>query len=98
MCKIFVLLAPFACISLVSNQFDGFFKGWLKQFLILLLMQIFVSIVLVLGFTLHFYAGNTLSKLIYFALIFIIAKCNYNIKEILGHMYEYSHNKLKNFI
>ena len=83
LCKILVLLAPFACISLISNHFDGFFKGWFKQFLILLLMQIFVSIVLVLGFTLDFYAGNTISKLVYFALIFIIAKCNYNIKELI---------------
>lgn len=98
MCKVFVLLAPFACISLISNHFDGFFKGWLKQFLILLCMQVFVSLILVLGFTLEFYMGNTLSKLIYFAIIIIIAKCHYHVKGIFSQIYNYSHNQLKDFI
>lgn len=98
MCKILILLAPFAFLSLITNHLDGFFKGWLKEFLILLLMQIFVSIVLVVGFTLEFYAGDLLSKSIYFAILVIIAKCHYNVRALLAHAYEYSHYKLKDFI
>lgn len=98
LCKIFILLSPFAFISLINNHLDGFFKGWLKQFLILLGMQIFVSLILVLGFTLEFHAGNTLSKLIYLAIILIITKCNFFVKDLFSHVYEYSHNKLKDFI
>lgn len=98
LCKIFVLLAPFACISLISNHFDGFFKGWLKQILILLSMQIFISILLVLGFTLEIYVGDILSKLTYFAIILVIAKCNFYVKNLFLHIYEYSHNQLKNFV
>lgn len=98
LCKILILISPFAFMSLICNRFDGFFKGWLKQFLILLSMQIFVSLVFVLGFSLEFYAGNTISKLIYFAMIVVIAKCHYRIKELFQDIYAYSHNRLKDFV
>lgn len=98
MCKILILLSPFAFASLINNHFDGFFKGWFKQFLILLSMQILVAIILVLGFSLDFYSGDTLSKLVYFSLVAIIAKCNYTTKQLFSHLYKYSHNTLKNFI
>lgn len=96
--KILILISPFAFISLVCNRFDGFFKGWLKQLLCLLFMQIFVAIVIVLGFCLDFSADDILSKLLYFAIIAIIAKCHYNVKEIFAHIFEFSHNQLKNMI
>ena len=98
LCKILLLLSPFACMSLISNQFDGFFKGWLKQFFILLFVQIWVSLLLILGFTLDFWAGNTLSELIYFSILLIIAKSNAYSKGIFSQIYQYSHNKLKDFI
>lgn len=97
-CKILILLAPFAFISLISNHLDGFFKGWLKQFLILLFIQIVISLVLVLGFILEFHTENPLSKLIYLAIIMLVAKCNYHVKSLLVHIYQSSQNKLKNFI
>ena len=96
--KIMILLAPFAFISLINNQFDGFFKGWLKQFIILLSMQIFTALILTLGFCLEFNNNDTLSNLTYFAIIAVIAKCNYSIKEIFSFIYNYSHNKLKDFV
>ena len=68
MCKILIMLSPFAFISLIYNQMDGFFKGWLKHFLILLCTQIFISIVLILGFSLEFNNEDIFSKLIYFAI------------------------------
>ncbi len=96
--KILVLLSPFAFASLIFNRFDGFFKGWFKQFLLLLCMQIFVALILVLGFCLDFSADDTLSKLIYFAIIAIIAKSNFHLKNLLAHIHEFSHNQLKNII
>ena len=97
-CKILILLSPFAFISLICNRFDGFFKSWFKQFLILLSMQIFVFIVLVLGFSLEFYANDALSKLIYCAIIMILAKSHFHTKEFFSQMHNYSRNSLKNFI
>lgn len=98
LCKILILLSPFAVISLIHHQFDGFFKGWLQQFLTLLSMQIFVAIVLSLGFCLEFYSGNILSQLIYFGIIVILTKCHSHTKKTFTHMFSYSHNTLKKFI
>lgn len=98
MCKILILLSPFAFASLINHQLDGFFKGWLQQLLVLLSMQIFVAIVLVLGFSLEFYVGNTLSKLIYLGIIIILAKSNNHTKKTFAHIFNYSHNTLKKFI
>lgn len=96
--KILVLLSPFAFASLIFNRFDGFFKSWLKQFLLLLFIQIFIAFLLILGFCLDFSASDTLSKLIYFSIIAIIAKSNFYIKNLFAHIHEFSHNQLKNII
>lgn len=98
MCKILILLSPFAFVSLINNCFDGFFKSWLKDFLVILFMQVFVSIVLVLGFCLNFYFDDTISKLTYFAILFIIANCKFNVKELLAHIYDHSQNTLKDLV
>lgn len=91
--KILVLLSPFAFISLINNQFDGFFKKWIKLFLITLSIQIFVALTLVLGFSLDFISGDVLSELIYLAIIMIIANfhrylINANLlKEVKNEFY-----------
>lgn len=95
MCKIYVLISPFAFISLICNSFDGFFKGWIKNFIELLFMQVFISIVLSLGFCMNFYVDDTHSKLMYFAILFIIANCKVSVKQLFSHIYESSKNILK---
>jgi len=47
---------------------------------------------------LDFSASDTLSKLIYFSIIAIIAKSNFYIKNLFAHIHEFSHNQLKNII
>lgn len=98
MCKLLILLAPFAFLSLINNQFAGFFKAWLKHFLLVLSMQIFVSLLLVIGFSLDFSLGDTLSKLLYFAIIAAIAKSNLSLKEFFTNMFQYSQNKFNDFV
>ena len=98
MCKVLVLMSPFAFISLISNQFDGLFKGWLKEFCTLLCVQILVSIILVVGFSLDLASSTIIAKFTYFAIILTIAKCQYNTKNTFLFIYEYSNNTLKNFI
>lgn len=98
MCMLLILISPFAILSLINNNFDGFFKSWLKQFLSLLFTQILASLVLVIGFCMDFYSGDLLSKLSYLAITIIIAKCHYNVKYFFKEFYNYSNNKLKDII
>ena len=50
MIKVFVLLAPFAFISLSLDSTSWFFKSWLKNLFSLLFIQIIVSLVLLILF------------------------------------------------
>lgn len=94
LCQILILISPFAFISLINHQFSGFFKGWLKQFLILLSMQIFISILLVLGFLINFETADISCEIYYLAIIVLIIKCKFNVKEIFSNIYNLNHNKL----
>lgn len=96
--KILILISPFAFASLIYHRFDGFFKGWIQSFLGFLFTQIFVAIVLVLGFCLELNSGDVLSKLIYFAIIAIIAKSRHHTKEFLFHIHKFTHNQIKNIV
>lgn len=98
MCMFLVLMSPFAFISLVNNKFDGFFKGWLNQFLEVLFMQIFISFILIISFCIDFSHSDILSKLTYLASLIIITRCKTNIKAIFNNIYNYSNNKLKDIV
>lgn len=82
--KIFVLLSPFAILSLSSKSTSILFRSWMKSFLSLMLIQVFVSIILLLIFSLKVTAINTFSKLILIASIFVLIKANQYVREMLG--------------
>lgn len=98
MCILLILISPFSFLSLINNTFDGFFKGWIKQFLELLFAQILVSLLLVIAFCIDFDSGDFISKITYFSLLSIIAKCHYNSTSFFALIYNYSNNKLKDII
>ena len=82
--KVFVLISPFAFLSLCTKATSIFFRSWFKSFLSLLLIQDFVAIVLLLIFSLDLSPTNLFSKFILIAAIFILTKSNTYIKEIIG--------------
>lgn len=84
MVKIFILLFPFALLSLVTNSTAWIFKTWLRTFLSLLFVQVFVSIILILLFSLNFSSSDVFSLISYISTIFILSKANSYIKELFG--------------
>ena len=82
--KVFVLISPFCFLSLCYKNTSILFKAWIKSFLSLLIVQIFVSIILLLIFSLNLTSNNISSKLILFAAISILIKANGYVKEMLG--------------
>ncbi len=82
--KVFVLLSPFAFICLSNNSSHIIFKSWFKSFISLLLIQNFISIVLLLVFSLDLSPSNLFSKFILTAAIFILIKSNTYVKEMIG--------------
>ena len=82
--KVFVLIAPFAFLSLCNRATSSFFKAWIKCFLTLLFVQIFISLVLVILFSMNFYTNDSLSKFLMCGAVFCLIKSNDFIRQFLG--------------
>lgn len=84
MIQIFVLISPFAFLSLITNSSEWFFKVWLKTFVSLLLVQLFIALILLLSFSLEFTKDATISKFLYIGIIYALIRANSYMKELFG--------------
>lgn len=84
MIQIFILISPFAFLSLITNSSEWFFRVWIKAFLSLLLVQLLVSFILLLSFTIEISTNQVISKLLYIGIIFALTRANSYIKELFG--------------
>ncbi len=84
MIKVFVLLAPFSFLSLSLDSTSWFFKSWLKNLFSLLFIQVIVSLVLLILFSLNFSSSNLFNKFIYVGGIYSLIKANSFVREFLG--------------
>jgi len=82
--KVFVLISPFAILSLCNKSTSILFNSWMKSFLSLMFVQVFVAIILLLIFSLDLSSDIVFSKFILIGAIFILIKANGYIKEMLG--------------
>ena len=97
MIQIFILLSPFAFLSLINNSSDWFFRVWLKTFISLLLVQILVSLILILSFSINITQDTLISKLLYIGIIFALTKSNSYMKDLFGGISTTIHANLSGF-
>lgn len=84
MTKIFILLTPFAILSLVNQSTSWLFKTWFRTLLSLLLQQSLVSLILLLTFSFDFNSENIISKLMYIGGMYALIRANSYIRSLLG--------------
>lgn len=84
MIKVFILLTPFAILSLILEHTSWFFKAWVRNLFSLLFIQIIVSIVLLILFSMDYSSGNLIIKFIYIGAIYALIKANSFSREFLG--------------
>lgn len=84
MVKIFILLTPFAILSLILDTTSWFFKSWLKNLFSLLFIQIIVSIVLLILFSMDYSSNNLMTKFIYIGAIYALIKSNSFVRDFVG--------------
>ena len=82
--KVFVLIAPFAILSNCLNSTSWFFKSWIKNLFSLLFIQIIVSIILLILFSMNFSSGNLAIKFIYVGGLFALIKANSFVRDLVG--------------
>lgn len=84
MIKVLVLLCPFAFLCLTLESTKNFFIIWLKNLFSLLFIQIIVSLVLTLLFSMDFSSSNLFSKFIYIGGIYALIKANSFVRDFIG--------------
>ena len=82
--KVFVLITPFAFLSLILSNTNWFFKAWLKNLFSLLFIQIIVSIILLLMFSVDFSNTDLFSKFIYVGGMYALIRANSLVREFIG--------------
>jgi len=82
--KVFVTLTPFAILSLINQSTSWFFKTWFRTIFSLLLQQSFVSIILLIIFSVPYQTDNTFSKLIYIGGIYALIHINSYMRTLIG--------------
>ena len=83
--KVLIIISPFAILSLASSKTTPFFKAWFKNFLALLLLQIFISVILLVCFIIDDRDIAILpSSILYLGMIYTLFKANSFMKELIG--------------
>ena len=82
--KVFVLITPFAFLSLILSNTSWFFKAWLKNLFSLLFIQIIVSIILLLMFSVDFSSTELFNKFIYVGGMYGLIRANALVRDFIG--------------
>lgn len=84
MVKVFILLSPFAFLSLTLNKTTWFFSAWLRNLFSLLFIQIIVALVLLILFSMDYSSTNLFSKFIYVGGMYALIRANSFVREFIG--------------
>lgn len=84
MVNVFILIMPFAILSLINYSTSWFFKVYLKAFFSLLLLQSLVSLILLIIFSFDFSSQDIFNKLICIGGIYALVRANSYMKELIG--------------
>lgn len=83
MIKVFILLSPFAFLSLTNSSTNWFFKSWYRNLFSLLFIQDIVALILLLLFSMD-YSSDLFSKFIYVGGIYSLIKATSFVRDFIG--------------
>lgn len=82
--KVFILITPFAILSLINTSTSWFFKSWFKATLSLLLLQSLVALILLITFSLDLSGNELFSKILCVGSIYALTKSNSYMRDLIG--------------
>lgn len=96
--KVFILLSPFAFLSLTLDKTNWFFKAWFRNLFSLLFIQIIVAIVLLILFSMDYSSSNLFTKFIYVGGIYALIRTNSLVRDFIGGVSTEISQSVKNFV
>lgn len=83
--EVLIILSPFAILCTMNTSTVGFFKSWFKSLLSLLILQVIISIMLLIPYTLLKESNDILfNKVLLVGSILALLKSNQFVKEFIG--------------
>ena len=83
--KVLILLSPFAILCLMNKSTYGIFRGWLKSFTSLLLIQIIIALILLLPFAILLENPDSVfNKFLLIGSVYALLKSNQFVKEFIN--------------
>ena len=82
--KVFILLAPFSILSLCLDNTSWFFKAWFKNLFSLLFLQILISLVLLILFSIDYSSSDLFTKILYVGGLYALIKANSIVRDFIG--------------
>ena len=82
--KLFVLLTPFAILSLINQSTSWFFKTWFRTVLSLLLQQSLVALILLLLFSINLSSTDIFSQLLCVGGMYALIRANSYMRSLIG--------------
>lgn len=84
MIKVFILISPFAFLTLTNHSSAWFFRSWFRNLIGLLLLQSLISFILVIIFSVNYNSSDLFSKFLYIGGIYALSRANIYIRELIG--------------
>ena len=84
MVKVFVLISPFAFLTLINHSTSWFFRSWIRNFIGLLLLQSLIAFILLIIFSIDYNSTDLFSKFLYIGGIYALTRANSYIRELIG--------------
>lgn len=92
--KVFILLSPFAFLTLCHRSTSHIFKSWLKCFVSLLFIEVFASLILIIMFSINYSSTNLVTKLLFIGAILALMKVNNYVRDFIGGISIDTHNAM----
>ena len=81
--KVLILISPFAVLSLCLENTSVLFKLWFRNLLSMLFIQIIVSIILLILFSIDYNSNDLMTKFMYIGGIYCLLKANSFVREFM---------------
>ncbi len=96
--KVFILLSPFAIISLTLDTTSWFFKSWFKNLFSLLFLQILIALILLVLFSIDYTSTDLFTKILYVGGLYALIKANSIVRDFIGGISTEISQNVNNFM
>lgn len=91
--QVLILFTPFSFLFLINNSTSWIFKVWLKSFISILIIQIFIPLIIIIIFLI-----DDSNKILFVSGIFVLTKINSYVRDMFGGLSIESSTNFNNMI